>query len=171
MQSLKFYMGPQIGLLEFDDVDVAISWQEDPVLREWVKINVMGDDKIIDIYKGGETMETPTYIFTDFMGIKFAVVTGYDASYPEFYHFARSRDVKFVISYRRADGMASFMNLKYQSWSYAQETAIMIFSVMEVSGKVYYGIYAPVGKFKEKSGIIYEGSGRNLTEVSFYENS
>ncbi len=163
-------MGPQVGLLEFDEVDIAISWQEEPILKEWIKINVIGDDKVIDIYEDGKVLETSTYVFTDIFDVRFAAVTGYDAYYPEFYHFAKSKDARFVVSYKKADGMAGFMNLKYQSWSYAQEAGIMVFSVMEVSGKVYYGVYAPIERFRKKNGIIYEGSTRNFMEVNFYEN-
>jgi len=168
---LKFYIGSQIGLLEFDDVDIAISWEEEPVLRKWIKVNITGDEKSINVYKGGEVLETSAYIFSEIDGIKFAAVTGYDSLYPEFYHYARSKNASFVVSYNKTDGMAGFMNIKFRAWSFAQETKLVIFSIIQVSGKVYYGVYGPLYKYKEKNGIIIEGSSRDFLEVSFDEAS
>ena len=160
---MRFYIGSQIGLGEFEGIDISISWAEPPSFLS--KMTVVGNDKIAVVYSSEEELLR----VEDFAIVEcenpFLVAVGNEAIYPEVFHYARERGAKFGITFERVSGMAGLLMFKYRSWAHAQESRIYVFGMAEVMGKVHYGVYAPTEKTEDGSGIVAEGSSAIVLEV------
>jgi hypothetical protein len=158
-----FYIGSQIGLGEFEDVDFSISWAEPPVFLS--KITVVGNDKIAVVYSGtDELMRVEDFSLIN-LEPKFLVAVGNDATYPEVFHYARNKGARFCVTFERVSGVSGLMMFKYRTWAHAQESRLVIFGIADAMGKVHYGVYAPLEMTADESGVIVEGSSSTIVEV------
>ncbi len=156
-------MGPQIGLLEFEDVELSISWREEPMMRS--DVTVIGDEKEVAVFsKDGESMTSQDFLLFD-SPKRFLVVTGNDALYPELYHYAASKGASFVIAYEKVTGMGGLLTSKYRGWVHSQESGLVVFEIIDVAGRLHYGIYAPLEKTDKNNGVLSEGNSPLVLEV------
>lgn len=160
---MKFYIGPQIGLEEFEDVDMSISWAEPPIFLS--DITVVGNDRIAVVYSNDEEIIRVEDFAVVKKRIPFLVAVGSDATYPEVFHHGKKFGAKFAVTFERASGMSGLMMFKYRTWAHAQESGLIIFGLADVLEKIHYGIYAPMELTDNKSGIIAEGSSTTVLEV------
>lgn len=160
---MKFYIGSQIGLEEFDDVDISISWAEPPMFLS--NITVVGNDRIAVVYsKSEEVIRVEDFAVVDYH-VPFLVAVGSEATCPEVFHHGKSQGVKFAVIFERTSGMAGLMMFKYRTWAHAQESGLVIFGLADVLEKIHYGVYAPLEMTDNGSGIITEGSSTTILEV------
>ncbi len=160
---MRFYLGTQIGLGEFEDIDFSISWAEPPLFLS--KVTVVGNDRIAVVYfEEDEVSRVEDFAIVEYE-IPFLVAVGNDATYPEVFHYAKSKGAKFAVIFERASGMAGLMMFKYRGWAHAQESDLVIFGVAEVFGKIHYGVYAPTQMTEDGSGIMVEGNSAAVVEV------
>ena len=160
---MKFYIGPQIGLEEFDGVDMSISWAEPPIFLS--DITVVGNDRIAVVYsKEEEIIRVEDFTVVEY-DIPFLVSVGNEATYPEVFHHGKKLGAKFAVTFERTSGMSGLMMFKYRTWAHAQESGLIIFGLADVLEKIHYGVYAPMDMTDDKSGIIAEGSSTAVLEV------
>ncbi len=160
---MKFYIGSQVGLEEFEGVDFSISWAEPPLFLS--EATVVGNDRIAVVYSREEEIFRIEEFAVVEYGVPFLVAIGNDATYPEVFHHGRSRGARFAITFERTSGMAGLMMFKYRTWAHAQESGLVIFALADVMEKIHYGIYAPIDMTENGTGIIAEGSSTIVLEV------
>ena len=160
---MRFYMGPQIGLGEFESVDFSMSWLETPLFLS--RYTIIGNSTMAVVYRSEEEIGkiSDFKIFSE--DVKFLVALGNDAMYPELFYNSGRDGVKFAVVYSNAADMGDLMMFKYRNWAHAQESGLFIFGLVEVFGKVHHGIYAPLERTKDGSGIIHEGTSPAILEL------
>ncbi len=151
---MRFYVGPQVGLGEFEDVDFSISWLETPLFLS--KFTVIGNGNLAVVYKGSEEIGKVSDFQIFDLEVPFLVAVGNDTTYPELFHKAKELGASFSVVYSTASDMAELMMFKYRNWAHAQEAEMIVIGLVEVFNKVHHGIYVPT-RFKGDSGIIHEG--------------
>ncbi len=160
---MKFYIGPQVGLGEFESVDFSMSWLETPLFLS--EYTVIGNNTIAVVYRGedeiGKVMDFKVFQDGNF---KFLVAIGNDVIYPELFYSSGKEGVRFAIVYSNASDMGDLMMFKYRNWAHAQESGMFIFGLVEVFGKVHHGVYAPLERTKDRTGIIHEGTSPAILE-------
>ncbi len=160
---MKFYIGPQIGLEEFEAVDISISWAEPPLFLS--DITVVGNDRIAVVYsKSEEIVRVEDFAIVEYQ-IPFLVAVGNEATYPEIFHHGKAKGAKLAITFERTSGIAGLMMFKYRAWAHAQESGLIIFGLADVLEKIHYGVYAPLEMTDDGSGIITEGTSTTILEV------
>ncbi len=149
--------------MEFENVDISISWHEEPILRS--NVTITGDEKVISVFFKNGRYHSSQDIVTLEEPVKFIVATGNDAKYPELFHYAVSKGAKFTVVFEKAGGMGGLLAAKYRGWAHSQESGIVVFEIIDVAGRLHYGVYAPLDKTEKGDGIIVEGNSPLIVEV------
>ncbi len=162
--NVKFYIGPQVGIYEFDDVDIGISWYENvPVFK--ANMIILGTEKVVHVFFEDVEEIVEDSAILDYRGVAFAVGTSNDVIYPEFFHYAKSNRAKFVVIYEKVEDPSWFMYSKHRAWVHSQESGLYVFSVVDFNGNIKYGVYSPYEFSDKNPGIIIEGGAPHILEV------
>ena len=161
---MKIYIGPQIGLSEFDGVDLSISWLDEPVVS--YEPTLVGNENVAFLLKNGEILKRiEDFSIENLKGVNFGIAVGNDAKYPEFFHYAKSRGANIVVVYEKASNVSELIYIKNRAWVHSQESSTMVISIVKIMDSVRYNVYGNMEKF-DNFGVILESGSPAVMEVS-----